>query len=166
MKVREIEELFNLNLHELGKLADSLNDRVTFVVNRHINYTDVCVSRCPLCAFNNRDNYLLSPQEILRMAKEAYRSGATELHIVGGHHPELGVEYFEEVFSSIKKEMPEIVIKALTATEVYYYAKKENMSIREFLSRLKDAGLAAMPGGGAEILVDEVRKKSAEQVQQ
>ncbi|MBO8178999.1 MAG: CofH family radical SAM protein [Archaeoglobus sp.] len=157
MKVREIEDLFYQNFHELGERADSLNDRVMFVVNRHINYTDVCVSKCPLCAFSNRERYLLTPDEILRKVKEV--EGITEVHIVGGHNPNVGVEYFEEVFSRIKREMPDVVIKALTATEVYYYAKKEKMGIREFLSRLKDAGLQAMPGGGAEILVDEVRKK-------
>jgi aminodeoxyfutalosine synthase len=159
VKVREIEELFNRSLHEIGKIADSMNDRVMFVVNRHINYTDVCVSRCPLCAFNNRERYLLTPQEVVGKAKEAYRNGVTEVHIVGGHNPDVGVEYFEEIFSKIRQEIPDVVIKALTATEVYYYAKKEKMSIREFLSRLKDAGLGAMPGGGAEILVDEVRRK-------
>lgn len=157
MKVREIEELFHQNLHELGERADALNDRVMFVVNRHINYTDICVAKCPLCAFNNREGYLLSPEEILRKVREV--DGITEVHIVGGHNPEVGVEYFEEVFRRIKRKKPEVVIKALTATEVYYYAKKGKMSIREFLSRLKDAGLQAMPGGGAEILVDSVRRK-------
>ena len=158
MKVREIEDLFNHNLHELGKIADSMNDTVMFVVNRHINYTDICVSRCPLCAFNNRERYLLSPDEVLRRAREAHREGARELHIVGGHNPEVGVEYFEEIFRRIKQEMPDVVIKALTATEAFYYSRKEKMSVREFLSRLKDAGLQAMPGGGAEILVDKIRR--------
>ncbi len=158
MKVREIEDLFSYNLHELGRIADSMNDRVMFIVNRHINYTDICVSRCPLCAFNNKKCYLLSPDEVVRAAREAYAGGARELHIVGGHNPEVGVEYFEEIFSRIKQEMPDVVIKALTATEVFYYSRKDGMSVREFLSRLKDAGLQAMPGGGAEILVDRIRK--------
>ena len=158
MKVREIEGLFDCNLHEIGKMADSMNDRVMFVVNRHINYTDVCVSKCPLCAFNNREGYLLAVDEVVERAREAYREGAAEVHIVGGHNPDVGIEYFEEIFRRIKQEMPDVVIKALAATEVYYYAKKERVSVREFLSRLKDAGLQAMPGGGAEILVDSVRK--------
>jgi aminodeoxyfutalosine synthase len=160
MKVKEIEELFGRDLHELGRLADSLNDGyVTFVINRHINYTDVCVSRCPLCAFNNAKKYLMTPEEILRLTGEAVKAGATELHIVGGHNPDVGIEYFENVFRKIKEKYPEVVIKALTATEVFYYAKKEKMSIREFLSRLKASGLEVMPGGGAEILVDGIRKR-------
>ncbi|WP_230972173.1 CofH family radical SAM protein [Archaeoglobus neptunius] len=159
MNVREIERLFEQNLHDLGKIADSINDCVMFVINRHINYTDICISRCPLCAFNNRERYLLTIDEVVKKAREAYSEGATEFHIVGGHNPELSVEYFEEMFRRIKKEMPDAVIKALTATEVYYYAKKNKMSVKEFLNRLKDAGLEAMPGGGAEILVDEVRRR-------
>jgi aminodeoxyfutalosine synthase len=163
MKVGEIQELFTLDLHELGKRADSINrargDVVTFVINRHINYTDVCVSRCPLCAFNNRKGYLMTPDEVLREASSAVHAGATELHIVGGHNPDVGIEYLEEIFKAVKQKFPDVVIKALTATEVDYYSRKEKVSVREFLSRLKDAGLDAMPGGGAEILVDRVRAK-------
>ncbi len=160
--VREIEDLFHRDLHELGITANSMNsDVVTFVVNRHINYTDVCISKCPLCAFHRDKNegYLMSIEEVLKKAGEAVELGATELHIVGGHNPDVSIEYFEEMFKAIKEKFPNVVIKALTATEVHFLSKLEKMSVREVLSRLKDAGLQAMPGGGAEILVDEVRKK-------
>ncbi|AGK60185.1 de-hypoxanthine futalosine cyclase [Archaeoglobus sulfaticallidus PM70-1] len=161
MRRKEIEELFHLDLHEIGRLADSINrengNYATFVINRHINYTDICVSKCPLCAFSNRENYLLSTREILKLVKDAVERGATEVHIVGGHNPEIGIEYFEDVFKSIK-DMFDVTIKALTATEVDFYSRKEKMSVKEFLSRLKLAGMDAMPGGGAEILVDDVRK--------
>lgn len=135
---------FNLDLHELGIRAASINDSfVTFVINRHINYTNICTSRCPLCAFhkdkNDVDAYLMSKEEILNKVREAIRLGATELHIVGSHNPD-------------------VVIKALTATEIDFLSKKEKMSILEILSRLKDSGLQAMPGGGAEILDDKIRK--------
>ncbi len=161
---KRIEELFYMDLHELGMRANSMNgDIVTFVVNRHINYTNVCVSKCPLCAFHrnpgDEDAYLMSVEEVVRKAEEAVRLGAKELHIVGSHNPEVSVEYFEEMFSEIRRRFPNVVIKALTATEIHFLAKKEKMSVREVLSRLKDAGLRAMPGGGAEILVDSIRRK-------
>ncbi|AEA46156.1 CofH family radical SAM protein [Archaeoglobus veneficus] len=156
---RKIEELFSLELHELGEIANNLNDNyVTFVVNRHINYTNVCVSKCPLCAFHRESGYLMSVDEVLRKAGEAVKAGATELHIVGGHNPEVSLEYFEEMFSAIKAKFPDVVIKALTATEVHFLSKLEKCSVKEVLERLKEAGLQAMPGGGAEILDDKIRK--------
>ncbi len=158
--VREIESLFNHSLHELGEFANSMNsDVVTFVVNRHINYTNVCVSKCPLCAFHRDRGYLMSVEEVLKKAEEAVKLGATELHIVGGHNPDVSLEYFEEMFRAIKNKFPKVVIKALTATEVHFLSKIEKVSVREVLSRLKDAGLQAMPGGGAEILDDSIRSK-------
>jgi aminodeoxyfutalosine synthase len=163
MNVKEIEELFKLDLHDVGSKADEINRKngnfATFVINRHINYTDICISKCPLCAFSNRENYLLEINNVIEKVKSAVKNGATELHIVGGHNPEVGIEYFEEMFRRIKSLFPDITIKGLTATEVDFYAKNEGMSVEEFLSRLKESGLSAMPGGGAEILVDEIRKR-------
>jgi len=161
---KEIERMFYEDLHELGMRANAMNDEiVTFVVNRHINYTNICVSKCPLCAFHRSkgddDAYLMSVEEVVRKAEEAVKLGAKELHIVGSHNPEVTVEYFERIFSEIKRRFPDVVIKALTATEIHFLAKKERMSVRELLSRLKDAGLQAMPGGGAEILVDDIRRR-------
>ncbi|MHC1610238.1 MAG: CofH family radical SAM protein, partial [Candidatus Methanospirareceae archaeon] len=149
-----------------GELADSINRRngniVTFVVNRHINYTNICVSRCPLCAFyrdpGDSDAYLMSGEEVLEKVAEAVEMGATELHIVGSLNLEMNIEYFEELFSQIKRRFPNVVIKALTAVEISFVAQVEKMSVAEVLSRLKDAGLQAMPGGGAEILDDEIRE--------
>jgi aminodeoxyfutalosine synthase len=160
---RKIEELFQMDLHELGQKANSINgDVATFVVNRHINYTNVCVSKCPLCAFHrnpgDEDAYLMPVEEVVRKAGEAVKAGATELHIVGSHNPEVTIEYFEDMFTEIKRRYPNVVIKALTATEIHFLAKKEKMSVREVLLRLKSAGLQAMPGGGAEILVDDIRR--------
>ncbi|RUM34711.1 MAG: aminofutalosine synthase MqnE [Archaeoglobus sp.] len=160
--VKEIEELFHANLHDLGILANSFNsDTVTFVVNRHINYTDVCISKCPLCAFhkNREEGYLMSVEEVLKKAEEAVRLGATELHIVGGHNPDVSIEYFEDMFRAIKSKFPDVIIKALTATEIHFLSKIEKTSVAEVLDRLKSAGLQAMPGGGAEILDDSIRAK-------
>jgi len=160
--LRKIEGLFECSLHDLGSIANS-GKTVTFVVNRHINYTNVCVSKCPLCAFykNPEDSeaYFMSVDEVLRKAGEAVRAGATELHIVGSHNPEMNIEYFEEIFRKIRKRYPWVVIKALTATEVHFLSKIEKISIKEVLSRLKNAGLQVMPGGGAEILDDSIRRK-------
>ncbi len=163
----EALELWNYDLHELARLAEELRkktvgDVVTFVANYNINYTNVCTYRCPLCAFykekGERGSYFLSIEEMLKQAAEAVSLGATELHVVGGMVPELTVEYFEEFFKEVKRRWPFLTIKALTATEVSYLAKVNRMSVKEVLERLKEAGLDAMPGGGAEILDDDVLK--------
>ena len=167
---RKIEMLFDADIHEIGEIADKINrgegNIVTFIVNKHINYTNICVAKCPLCAFyrdaGDSDAYLMTVDEVLAEAEDAIRRGATELHIVGSLNPEVSIEYFEEIFSRIKElsrmKKRNVVVKALTAVEVDFIANKERMSIKETLLRLKSAGLDAMPGGGAEILVDEIRK--------
>ncbi len=161
MSVKEIESLFHLGIHELGKKADEINGRIaTFSVNRHINYTNVCISKCLICAYYREKGYVMRVEDVVRDALEAVNAGARELHIVGSHNPEIGVEYFESILSEIRRRAGNgVAIKALTATEIYYYARKERMSVREFLSRLRDAGLDMLPGGGAEILVERIRKK-------
>nr|QNO53636.1 5-amino-6-(D-ribitylamino)uracil--L-tyrosine 4-hydroxyphenyl transferase [Methanosarcinales archaeon ANME-1 ERB6] len=161
-----IEELFKRDTHELGQFADYINrangNIVTFVVNRHINYTNICVSKCPLCAFYrdvaDSDAYFMSIVEVLEKVAAAVKIGATELHIVGSLNPEMGIEYFEQIFGQIKRRYPHVIIKALTATEIYFIAQVEGTSVEEVLSRLRDAGLQAMPGGGAEILANEIRE--------
>jgi len=160
LNVKEIEDLFYKNLHELGVIANGVNKNgyVTFSINKHINYTNVCVSRCPICAYYREGGYLMSPEQVVETALKAIELGADELHIVGSHNPEIGIEYFEEIFSKIKERAKGVVIKALTAAEVEFYSKREKMSIREFLDRLKSAGLDILPGGGAEILVERVRR--------
>ena len=173
----EALDLWHADLHELAAVAEELRkkavgDVVTFVANYNINYTNVCTYRCPLCAFykerGDEGAYFLSIEEMLKMAAEAVSLGATELHVVGGMVPELTLEYFEEFFREVKRRWPFITIKALTATEVSYLARVNKMSVKEVLERLKEAGLDAMPGGGAEILDDEVLRviapaKSAEE---
>lgn len=162
----KIAGLFEHNLHELGEIADSINRRdgnvVTFVVNSHINYTNICVSRCPLCAFwrdhGSADAYLMSGKEVLEKATEAVAAGATELHIVGALNPEIRLKYLETIFRNIKERFPGVVIKALTAAEIYFLSQVEKTGVEDVLARLKDAGVQVMPGGGAEILDDEIRR--------
>ena len=154
------------DLFSLGYVADLLKQRksgklVTFVVNLHVNYTNICISKCPLCAYyrdgESEDAFTLSIDEIITKISKWYGRGIREVHIVGGLNPELGIEYFENLFSEIKLRFPEVAIKALTAVEIDFLSKNEGLSVREVLERLKIAGLEFMPGGGAEIFSERVR---------
>jgi cyclic dehypoxanthinyl futalosine synthase len=135
---------------------------VTFVVDRNINYTNICVNKCKFCAFyreaDSPDAYILSKDEIFKKIEETIAQGGTQILMQGGVHPDLGTEYFEELFRSIKMRYT-IHIHSLSPSEISYVAKKEDISIKDALIRLKAAGLDSIPGGGAEILVDRVRKK-------
>jgi len=161
--------LFGSNdLLAIGELAALANERtngrnVFFNVNRHINPTNICVNRCAFCAFSRTSGeegaYTLVLDEICRRAVEAEGEGATEVHIVGGLHPDLPLEYYEEVLRGIRSAAPGLHIKAFTAVEIDYFAQISGGTIQQVLQRLMDAGLGSMPGGGAEILVGEVRRK-------
>ncbi len=136
---------------------------VTFVNNVVINYSNICVAKCPICAFyrlpGHREGYLRKPEEVAAAAELfASKYGVTELHINGGFNPFLTPEYFDELFRAVKRRVPHVVIKGPTMAEVAYYADLWRMSVREVLSRWKDAGLDAISGGGAEIFAEEVRK--------
>ncbi len=158
-------KLFDLPIHELGRIADDLRrqkcgELVTFVIDTNINYTNVCTSKCKFCAFYaKKEGYVLSHEEILKRVGEAASLGATQIMLQGGMNPELGIEWFEELFRKIKRKYPSVHIHSLSPPEIVFLAKMERTSIREVLERLRAAGLDSLPGGGAEILVDEVRKK-------
>ena len=162
-------ELMNYdNLHLLGAVADStrkklVGDTVTFAASYYMNYTNVCAASCQMCAFyrkgDEEDAYTLTPKEIEQRVAIAKQMGATEVHIVGGFHPKLPLEYYEDMMRAIKKSHPELNIKALTAAEIFYLSKLTKISTKEILSRLKDAGLDSMPGGGAELFHPDVRGK-------
>ncbi len=162
----EALKLFEFPLPVLGKIADEIRrrkcgDLVTFVIDRNINYTNVCICKCKFCAFyakNEEDCYVLSKEEILRKVEEAVRSGATQILMQGGINPELGIEWFEDVFRSIKERFPNVAVHSLSAPEIKFLARREGMSVGEVLERLRDAGLDSLPGGGAEILTDRVRR--------
>jgi cyclic dehypoxanthinyl futalosine synthase len=156
------------DLLTLGELANGIRKRllpkpiVTFVVDRNINYTNVCVNKCAFCAFyrdaDSPDAYVLSNDDIFKKIDETIAQGGTQILIQGGVHPDLGIEYFECLFSSIKSRFT-IQIHSLSPAEITFLAKKADISIRDALKRLRAAGLDSIPGGGAEILVDRVRKK-------
>ena len=150
------------NLHLLGAVADSarkklVGDTVTFAASYYMNYTNVCAASCQMCAFYRKgdedDAYTLTPKEIEQRVGIAKQMGATEVHIVGGFHPELPLEYYEDMMKTIKTSHPELNIKALTAAEIYFLSKLTKNSTKEILSRLKTAGLDSMPGGGAELFL-------------
>ncbi len=156
------------DLLTLGELANRVRKRlhperiVTFVVDRNINYTNICVNKCKFCAFyrdaDSPEAYLLSKEEIFRKIEETLAQGGTQILMQGGVHPELGIEYFEDLLSSIKSRYT-IQIHSLSPSEISYIAKRADLSVLDTLKRLRAAGLDSIPGGGAEILVDRVRKK-------
>ena len=161
--------LFNSNnLLPIGELAAFANEskngpNVYFNVNRHINPTNICVNRCAFCAFSRTSGqegaYTLALDEICRRAVEAQGEGATEVHMVGGLHPELPFEFYEEMLSTIRSAAPLLHIKAFTAVEIEYFSRISGCSIQQVLQRLMRVGLGSMPGGGAEILVETVRAR-------
>jgi cyclic dehypoxanthinyl futalosine synthase len=156
------------DLVSVGRVADELRNRkidkrrVTFVIDRNVNYTNLCYTDCDFCAFYRRpgdtsEGYLLPKAVIFKKIEETLALGGTALLMQGGHHPDLGVEYYEDLFSSIKSRYP-IHLHALSPSEVQHAARRSKLTIPEALTRLRDAGLDSLPGGGAEILVDRVRR--------
>lgn len=158
---------YNCDLLSLGRAADIVRRRlhpegvVTFVVDRNINYTNICKSGCLFCAFYRReedpDAYLLTHEQILDKIAELAAQGGTQVLIQGGLHPRLGLDYFTGLFSKIKERF-KVHIHSLSPPEIVHLANTEGLSVRSVLARLKEAGLDSLPGGGAEILVNRVRR--------
>jgi cyclic dehypoxanthinyl futalosine synthase len=156
-------------LHELGAAAHArrmalypTND-VTYVIDTTINYTNVCNVHCTFCAFfrpeQHREGYTMTHDRVLERVKYAADQGATQIMIQGGVNPELRITWFEELFRRVAREFPSVDIHSLSVSEISGLAKIEGMTPREVLMRLKDAGLKSVPGAGAEILVERVRKR-------
>ena len=155
----------------VGRAADDLRNRkvdsarVTFIVDRNVNYTNICHTDCDFCAFyrrpgDRREGYLLPKPVIFKKIEETLAIGGTGLLMQGGHHPDLGIEYYEDLFRSIK-ERYRVHLHVLSPPEIQHIARRSKLSIPETLTRLRDAGLDSVPGGGAEILVDRVREMIA-----
>jgi cyclic dehypoxanthinyl futalosine synthase len=161
--------LLEADLLELGKLADSIrlhrhpDNLVTFVVDRNVNYTNICESKCRFCAFyrdkDAPDAFVLAEEEIFDKIAELVDAGGTQLLMQGGLHPGLAIEWFEKLFREIKQRFPLIQNHSLSPAEITQVAGISNLSIPDTLSRLKSAGLDSLPGGGAEILVDRIRSE-------
>jgi len=160
--------LFESNdLPAIGAAAHEIRTRLNanltyYVVNRHINYTDICKNRCKFCAFSRSaddpDAYAMSVDEIVNRAAEYYNEMKfTELHIVGGCHPNLPFDYYTDMLSTLKSSFPRVHLQAFTAVEIAHLANIAGLSVPDTLSALKNAGLDSMPGGGAEVFDERVR---------
>ena len=134
---------------------------VTYVVDRNINYSNVCVCGCRFCAFfrppGHSESYVLSREELSEKIEETLTLGGTQILMQGGHHPDLPLSFYEDMLSFIKSRYP-IHIHAFSPPEIVFFARKESLGVREVISKLRVAGLDSIPGGGAEILVDSVRQ--------
>ena len=155
------------NLISIGQLANKVRESKSgnyayFNVNRHINLTNICISRCKFCAFSrdksDADAYAMTIDDVMEIARSARNLGITEFHIVSGLHPDLPFDYYLDVISHLKETMPDVHIQAFTAVEIAYFAKIADLSIKDVLIKLKAAGLGSLPGGGAEILNHRVRE--------
>jgi aminodeoxyfutalosine synthase len=160
-------------IHAIGAVADivrrrNAGDTITFAASYNLSYSNICVAKCPICAFyvpyrrggaQDPRGYTLTIDQALDQLAEAIHLGATEIHMVGGFNPDLPLEYYETLISTIKQQCPTVTVKALTLAEVYFIARITRNSVHEVLSRLKAAGLDATTGGGVEIFAAEVRSK-------
>ena len=157
-----------INFHLIGLVADEIRrrrvgDTVSYVVNRNINFTNVCIKQCGFCAFSRdfreEEGYFLPTEEIVRRAKEAHQVGATEVCIQAGLPPDMEGDVYENICREIKKEIPDIHIHGFSPEEILYGATRSNVSIKEFLQRMKEAGVNTLPGTSAEILDQKLRDK-------
>jgi cyclic dehypoxanthinyl futalosine synthase len=159
------------DLVAVGRAANELRNRkadparITFIVDRNLNYTNICVTDCDFCAFYRRpgdrsEGYLLPKPVIFKKIEETLAIGGTGVLMQGGHHPDLGIDYYEDLFRSIKARYP-IHLHALSPPEIQHVARRSKLTIPDTLTRLRDAGLDSIPGGGGEILVDRVRDEIA-----
>ena len=169
ISVEEGLELYSttgIDFHLVGLVADEIRRRrvgdiVSYVVNRNINFTNVCVKQCGFCAFSRdfreEEGYFLPTEEIVRRAKEAYQLGATEVCIQAGLPPDMKGDLYENICRAIKKEIPDIHIHGFSPEEILYGATNSEISIEEFLKRMKEAGVDTLPGTSAEILDQKLR---------
>ena len=154
--------------HLLGRLADGIRARkhpdriVTYIIDRNVNYTNVCVARCNFCAFyrpvGSAEGYVLGFEEILGKIDETIAVGGNQLLLQGGHNPDLPIAWYEDLFRVVKRRYPDFKLHALSPPEVLHIARLNQLPVPEVIARLVAAGLDSIPGGGAEILVDRVRK--------
>jgi cyclic dehypoxanthinyl futalosine synthase len=172
----EALRLFSLPLEELGALADRRrhlakanayagrgNDIVTYIVDRNINYTNVCNVYCKFCAFyrveGDADAYVITHQEMDRKIEETLAHGGTQILLQGGHHPKLSLEWYLDLLAHIKSKFPTVNIHGFSPSEFVHFEKVFHLPVEDILRRFVNAGLGSIPGGGGEILVDRVRQR-------
>jgi len=174
----EALELYRRPLAELGALADARRNLakeksydgrgreiVTYIVDRNINYTNVCNVYCKFCAFyrteKDEDHYVLTREQFDQKLDELTAAGGVQILMQGGHHPKLGFDWYLELLHHIREKYPHINIHGFSPPEFQHFAETFGMPLREVISRFKEAGLGSIPGGGGEILVDSVRQRIA-----
>jgi FO synthase subunit 2 len=169
ISIKQAIELFQTTGTEMimtAMVADNLRrnavgDNVTFVINRNINFTNVCIKRCGFCAysrdFRNEESYFLPTEEVVRRAREAWNLGATEICIQAGLPPKMDGFLYVDICKAIKKELPNIHIHAFSPEEIMYGSYRSGLSVKEYLRILKESGLGSLPGTAAEILDQDVR---------
>ncbi|MGA3172071.1 MAG: cyclic dehypoxanthinyl futalosine synthase [Chthoniobacteraceae bacterium] len=172
----EARELYRMPLHELGELAnlrrrqikrDDYGGRggeiVTYIVDRNVNYTNVCNVYCKFCAFyrteKDEDHYVLSLDQIDAKLRELADNGGVQVLLQGGHHPQLGIDHYLTMLAHIREKFPQINIHGFSPPEFNHFAEVFGMPLREVIAKFKEAGLGSIPGGGGEILVDRVRDR-------
>jgi len=178
ISAEDARELYQLPLQELGALADHRrtmakmdaydqrgNEIVTYIVERNINYTNVCNVYCKFCAFyrteRDSDHYVLSHEQIDQKIDELVSIGGIQILMQGGHHPKLGIDYYLDLLSHLREKYPQVNVHAFSPPEFNHFAEVFRMPLREVIVRFKEAGLGSIPGGGGEILVDRVRNRIA-----
>jgi len=174
----EALELYQLPLQELGALADHRrnlaktdaydergNEIVTYIVERNINYTNVCNVYCKFCAFyrteRDSDHYVLSHEQIDQKIDELVSIGGIQILMQGGHHPKLGIGYYLDLLNHLREKYPQVNVHGFSPPEFNHFAQVFRMPLREVIVRFKEAGLGSIPGGGGEILVDRIRNRIA-----
>ncbi len=178
ISVEDALALYQFPLNELGELANVRrqiakgdaydgrgNEIVTYIVDRNVNYTNVCNVYCKFCAFyrteKDADHYVLSLDEIARKLEELTEVGGVQVLLQGGHHPKLGMEFYLNMLSFIREKFPQINVHGFSPPEFNHFAEVFKMPLREVIAKFKEAGLGSIPGGGGEILVDQVRNRIA-----
>jgi cyclic dehypoxanthinyl futalosine synthase len=157
------------DLPALGRAADAVTRRKhperyrTYNIDRNVNYTNVCTAVCDFCAFYRKpkhdEGYVLDRQVLLQKVRETVELGGDQILMQGGLHPELSLEWYEELLSDIKREFPQVNVHGFSPPEIHHFTKVSKLPLKTVLARLKAAGLGSLPGGGGEILVDRVRRE-------
>ena len=164
-----LELLESRALTAIGAAANDVTERLhpepyrTYNIDRNINYTNVCTAVCDFCAFyrspKSDEGYVLPRDVLLKKIEETVALGGNQILMQGGLHPKFKLDWYEQLLQDIKSNFPQVNVHGFSPPEIYHFTKLNNMPLREVLSRLKQAGLGSLPGGGAEILVDRVRRE-------
>ncbi|WP_044417143.1 aminofutalosine synthase MqnE [Halarcobacter anaerophilus] len=166
--LEEAVKLYDLELFELAQLANKIREekhgkKTYFNINRHINPTNICKDVCQFCAYSasrkNPHQYTMSHEEIMDVVENSSKHGIKEVHIVSAHNPNTGLQWYLDIFRKIKDKFPHIHVKALTAAEVHFLATQYNLTYEQIIEKMIESGVDSMPGGGAEIFDETVRKR-------